>query len=60
MGCFQSLNVSTLHAQSLVDLPALVEVAPALFSEREALVLLSEFLANCVEIDLLDDLETES
>lgn len=60
MGGFQSLNVSALHAQSLVDLPALVEVTPALFSELEALILLSEFLANSVEIDFLDDLETES
>lgn len=58
VGSVEVVNVGALHAQSHEDLAAHKESAPALDAERDALVLCPELVAELLEANLLDDLET--
>ena len=52
----QVVNVGALHAESNKDLSSHIESTPALYRERDTLVLSPELVTHLLEADLLDDL----
>lgn len=52
----QVVDVSALHAESNEDLSSHIEPTPALYRERDTLVLSPELITHLLEADLLDDL----
>jgi len=58
VGGVEVVNIGALHAQGHEDLAAHKESAPALDAERDTLVLCPKLVAELLEANLLDDLET--